>query len=501
MSRSVQHSVPCALGLIALFVSVQRAPAQCVGWTFDRVVRAPGASLFDARGERVVHVAYDQTSLDVQSVTFERYVPAEGRHVVDLRRDVALPHQSWTVGVAFDGDIAATHLHPLVPSATNACVVHDEWGGAQRATIVPLSTHEYRGVGGRPVDASGDTVALLALGQGSRMLIEFVERDGMGVWTRRQPAQSGTIRTLSLLNWEWVDIDGDTVAYGGPATIPYGAVGVAERRAHGDWQETAILAPSLPGALAQERGLAVSGERIALLHRDLAQPGSYRIWIFARQSDGGWVEAQRIDLVFLAASQHEMSIALDGRWLAVGDHTEARLYELDTSGRFVFVRQILGLGAPFALDSAFVTGWNRGRFVRTVPVDLGRTGTAQACATVGEVVCGAGPGIADLRLHLDFETPTSSRVAAEVLRGPPHGAAIVLIGPDAASWPFGSGTLCIEVLTLAHYTAPFTLDASGTGTTTLPVDFWPSVSGIGPRRYAQALTFGAGRTLSHALVY
>jgi hypothetical protein len=104
-------------------------------------------------------------------------------------------------------------------------------------------------------------------------------------------------------------------------------------------------------------------------------------------------------------------------------------------------------------------------------------------------------------VHFELETLTESRVAVEVLDGPPHGAALVLVGPDAASSPFGTGTLCVELLTLAYVTAPFTLDASGAGTTSLPSALWPSVSGLGPRRFTQALTFGAGRTLSHALVY
>jgi len=124
------------------------------------------------------HGALLRGSLDVLRVTFERYVPAPGRHVVDSIREVPLPLGSWTVGVAFDGDVVATHLHPLVQSAKNACVVHDEWAGAQRATIVTPSMHEKRGTGGRPVDVSVETVALLGLGQGSRMLVEFVERDG-----------------------------------------------------------------------------------------------------------------------------------------------------------------------------------------------------------------------------------------------------------------------------------------------------------------------------------
>lgn len=501
MPYSDHRPSQCLLALFVLSTSFRDAEAQCVGWTFDRGARIPGASYVSARADRVAHVAYEGLSAYEPRVTLERFDAAVGGYVVESVRDSLLPHPYLVMGVAFDGTIAATHLFALEQGVTNAALILDLWAGTERATHVPLSTLENRCSNGLSVDVSGTTIAFLAVGAGSRTLVEFVERDATGQWALRHQVQSATIRTLSLQNEEWIELDGDFVAYGGVSTTPYGAVGLAERSPLGDWRESTILTPSIPGVMAARRGFALSGSRLALLHRDLSIPGLHRIFIFQRQPNGTWAEVQHFEAPFPPTSTQAMAIALSGACLAVGDDTETRLYELDAGGSFGFVRQIYGLGSPIALEAGLVTGWSRGRAVRTAPADLANTAATHACATIGEVYCGFEPGAPGLRVHLSDSGFESPRTALEVIAGPPNGAAVVLMGLDSAHLPITGGALCIEPLTLAHITPPFALDTSGAGVTALPAAFLPQIGEPLTRRYAQALTFGATRALSRAVMY
>lgn len=285
-----------------LLLIVLSAPAAAQSYEvthFDN----PGAPSFgnsvDASGTRAILGSADGAWIAERngsgrwSLTTE-LAPVDGVSAVQFGRAVALDGDRAVVGAPANSASSADSGSIYVFQRSDG----GNWKSDGKLFLSsPIATADF----GRAVDLDGDRIAVGAPGAPSPFgpentgVVHVFDREPSG-WvldaTLGVPGLAGGTR-FGLD----VALDGDRLIAGAPFGGGAGAAYVFEREPSGNWVQSDVLTPS-DGAALDWFGLsvAIDGSRAAVggpLHDGFAFQGG-AVWAYTRQSNGSWVETQKL---------------------------------------------------------------------------------------------------------------------------------------------------------------------------------------------------------------